>query len=163
MSYISPLAQYGVFLYGLARKPNCTKFSYSKKVNKDSFKVSYQDERYRKIQISKNLSILTTRSPSFSPNQIRNGFKTFSIGTQNRQTRNRILSIWNLPTENEKLDSIAIILINDSRKWGVSSTDELICEIDDFFQNFYHQIVDLYNFGNSEIIDLIYSKKFLAG
>ena len=43
-------------------------------------------------------------------------------------------------------------------KWGVLPTDELICEMDEtfFFQNFYHQIADLY-IGNGELIDLIYN------
>ena len=81
-----------------------------------------------------------------------------SIGTQNRQPKNRSLNIWNLPTENDRLDSQAIILINALRKWGVLPTDELICELDEnFFQNLYHQIADIYNFGNGESIDLIYN------
>ena len=69
-----------------------------------------------------------------------------------------VWNIWNLPTENDRLDSRAILLINTLRKWGVLPTGELICEMDEFFfQNFYHQIADLHIFGNCEIIDLIYS------
>ena len=46
----------------------------------------------------------------FSLNQIRNGFKSLCIGTQNRQTRNGSLNIWNRAGENDRLDSRAIIL-----------------------------------------------------
>ena len=101
----------------------------------------------------------------FSVNQIRNGLKTLSsIGTQIRQTRNRNLTISNLPTENDRLDSRAIILITALRKWGVLPTDELICEMKQFcFQNFLHQIAGLYIFGKGEMIDLIYIYNFLAG
>ena len=58
--------------------------------------------------------------------------------------------------ENDRLDSRAIILINALRKWGVLFTDELICEMDEnCFQNYYHQIADLYIFGSGDLIDLI--------
>ena len=80
---------------------------------------------------------MSTRFLSFT---IRNGFKTLTIGTQNRQTRNKSLNIWN-PTENDRLDSRAIIIINALRKCGVLLSDELICEKDEKkIQNFYHQI-----------------------
>ena len=92
----------------------------------------------------------------FSLNQIRNGFKSLCIGTQNRQTRNGSLNIWNRAGENDRLDSRASILINALRKWGVLFTDELICEMDEnCFRNYYHQIADLYIFGNGDLIDLI--------
>ena len=95
----------------------------------------------------------------FSLNQVRNDFETLSIGTQNRQTRNRALNNWNLPTENDRLDSRAIMFINALlRKRGVLSTDELKYEMDvKVFQIFYHQNADLYIFGNGELIDLIYN------
>ena len=92
--------------------------------------------RTRVTEIVKDLKIGTAfeyhvyEILKFSLNQIRNGSKTLSIETQNRLTRNRSLNIWNLPTENNRLDSRAIILINALRKWGVLPTDELICEID---------------------------------
>ena len=93
-----------------------------------------------------------------SHNRIRSGFETNSIGTQNRQTRNRSLNTWNLPTEIDRLDSHAIILINALCKWGVLPTDELICERDEkTFKNFYNQRADHHIFGNGEIIDLIYN------
>ena len=92
----------------------------------------------------------------FSLNQTRNRFKSLCIGTQNRQTRNGSLNIWNRTGENDRLDSRAIIPINALRKWGVLFTDELICEMDEnCFQNYYHQIADLYIFGNGDLIDLI--------
>ena len=93
----------------------------------------------------------------FSLNQIRNGFKTPSIGTQNRQTRNRSLNVWNPPTENDRLDSSAIILFNALHEWGVLPTDEPICEMDEKIQNFYHQIADLHISGNGELFDLIHN------
>ena len=39
--------------------------------------------------------------------------KTLSFGTQNKQTRNKSLNFWSLTTENDRLDSRAIIL-NDA-------------------------------------------------
>ena len=79
----------------------------------------------------------------------------FPYYTQKRQTRNGSLNIWNRAGENDRLDSRAIILINALRKWGVLFTDELICEMDEnCFRNYYHQIADLYIFGNGDLIDL---------
>ena len=50
----------------------------------------------------------------------------------------------------------AIILINVLRKWGALPSDKIICKMNvkQFQKN--HQFVDLYIFGNSELIDLIY-------
>ena len=39
----------------------------------------------------------------FSLNQTRNRFKSLCIGTQNRQTRNGSLNIWNRTGENDRL------------------------------------------------------------
>ena len=59
--------------------------------------------------------------------------------------------------KNDRLDSRAIILINALRKWGVLPCDNTICDMEETkFQSFYHQISDLYIFGNGELIDLIY-------
>ena len=80
---------------------------------------------------------MSTRFSSFYLNRYENstkdGIETLSIGTQNRQTRNRSLNMWNLPTENDRLHSRAILLIIALRNRGVLPTDELICEIDYFF------------------------------
>ena len=47
--------------------------------------------------------------------------------------------------------------MNALRKWGILSSEKSICEMDEKqFQKFYHQISDLYIFGNGELIDLIY-------
>ena len=93
----------------------------------------------------------------YSLNEIRNNFKHLKIGAHSKQTRNRNLHIWNYAAKNDRLDSRAIILMNALRKWGVLSSEKSICEMDEKqFQKFYHQISDLYIFGNDELIDLIY-------
>ena len=51
----------------------------------------------------------------FSLSQIRNGFKILNIGTENRQTRNRSLNIWNFAVGVDKVESRAIILMNALR------------------------------------------------
>ena len=49
--------------------------------------------------------------------------------------------------------------MNALRKWGVWLSEKIICEMDEKqVQNFYHQISDLYIFGNGELIDLLYTK-----
>ena len=95
----------------------------------------------------------------YSINEIRNGFKNLKIGAQTRQTRNRSLNVWNFAAKTDRLDSHAIILMNCLRKWGVLPSEENICEMDEKqVQNFYHQISDLYIFGNGELIDLLYNR-----
>ena len=128
------------FLMEWAQKPNCTKLCIPEKVNKDSPKASRRTsvtEKFNVLKIGTVFEYHVFEIFKFSLNQIPNGFKTLSIGTQNRQTRNRSLNIWNLPTENDRLDSRAIILINALRKWVVLPTDELICGMDEkFFSKF---------------------------
>ena len=95
----------------------------------------------------------------YSINENRNGFKNLKIGAQTRQTRNRSLNVWNFAAKTDRLDSHAIILMNALRKWGVLPSEENICEMDEKqVQNFYHQISDLYIFGNGELIDLLYNR-----
>ena len=63
-SFISPLVQYDVLLYGLGPKTELHKnFSYSKKVIMDSFMASRQDPRYRKIQRLKNRNSVRVSCP----------------------------------------------------------------------------------------------------
>ena len=51
----SCFVQYGVLLYGLARKnQSAENLRIPKKVNKDSLKASHQDQIFKKIQRSKN-------------------------------------------------------------------------------------------------------------
>ena len=161
-SFISPLVQYGVLLYGLGPKIKLDKiFVFQKKLIRIVLRLpttTSVTENFIDRKIGTVFEYHVYEILKFSLNQIRNGFKTLSIGTQNRQTRNRSPNIWKLPTKNYRLDCRAIILINALRKWGVLPTDELICEMDEkFFQNFNHQIADLYIFGNGELIDLVYT------
>ena len=161
-SFISPLVQYGVLLCGLGSKTKLHKiFVFQKKLIWIVLRLPTRTsvtEKFKDLKVWTVFEYHVYEILKFLLNQIRNGFKTLSIGTQNRQTRNRSLNIWNLPTENDRLDSRAIILMNALRKWGVLPTDELICEMDqNVFLNFYHQIEDLYIFGNDELIDLIYN------
>ena len=65
----------------------------------------------------------------FSINQIRNGFKNVSIGTQNRQTTNKSLSISYLHRANDRPNTCVIILINVQRKLGVLPSDKMICKM----------------------------------
>ena len=60
---------------------------------------------------------------------------------------------------NDLLDYRAIILTNTLRKWGVLPPDKNIYEMDEKqYKKFYHQIADLYIFGNYELINIIYNK-----
>ena len=46
--------------------------------------------------------------------------------------------------------------MNALRKWSVLLSERNLCEMDEKqVQNFYHQISDLYIFGNGELIDLL--------
>ena len=159
-SFISPLVQYGVRLYGLGPKTKMLKiFLSQKKLMRIALRLPTRTsvtEKFNELKIRTVFEYHVYEIFKFSLNQIRNGFKSLCIGTQNRQTRNGSLNIWNRAGENDWLDSRAIILINALRKWGVLFTDELICETDEnCFQNYYHQIADLYIFGNGDLIDLI--------
>ena len=47
--------------------------------------------------------------------------------------------------------------MNALHKGDVLPSDKLICEMDDRqFEKWYHQISDLYIFGNGELMKLIY-------
>ena len=157
-SFISPLVQYGVLLYGLGPKTKLLKvFLLQKKLMRIALRLPTRTsvtEKFNELKIRTVFEYHNYEIFKFSLNQIRNGFKSLCIGTQNRQTRNGSLNIWNRAGENDRLDSRAIILINALRKWGVLFT--LICEMDEnCFQNYYHQIADLYIFENGDLIDRI--------
>ena len=73
-------------------------------------------EKFKDLKIRTVFEYHVYEILKFSPKQILKGFETLSIGTQNRETRNRSSNNWNLLTENDRLDSRAIILINALRK-----------------------------------------------
>ena len=160
-SYISPIVQYGILLYGLGPKTRLQKILL---VQKKLVRIALQlpprasvMEKFKELQIATVFEYHIYEILKFSLNQIRNGFKNLNIGTRNRQTRNRNQNIWNFTGKNDRLDSRAIILINALRKWGVLPCDNTICDMEATkFQSFYHQISDLYFFCNGELIDLIY-------
>ena len=133
--FISPLVQYRVLLYGLGPKAEWHKtFVFQKKLLRIVLRLSTRTsvtEKFEDLKVGTVFEYHVFEILKFPPNQIRNGFKTLTIGTQNRQTRNRSLNIWNFPTENDRLDSRALILINALRKWVVLPTDELICGMDE--------------------------------
>ena len=47
--------------------------------------------------------------------------------------------------------------MNTLRKLEVLPSDKIICDMDEKqFEKFYHQVSDLYIFGNGELMDLIF-------
>ena len=115
-SFISPLAQYGVLLYGLGPKTKLQKiFVFQKKLMRIALRLPTRtsvSEKFKDLKIGTVFEYHVYEILKFPLKQIRNGFETLCIGTQNRQTRNRSLNSWNFPAENDRLDSRAIPLIN---------------------------------------------------
>ena len=76
------------------------------------------------------------------------GYKTDKRGTK--------ISIYGtLQKKNDLLDYRAILLTNALRKWGVLPPDKID---EKQYEKLYHQIADLYIFGNDELINIIYNK-----
>ena len=162
-SYISPIIQYGVLLYGLSPKTRLQKIMLlQKKIIRIAFRLPPRASvmaKFKELKIGTVFEYHIYEVFKYSINEIRNGFKNLKIGAQTRQTRNRSLNVWNFAAKTDRLDSHAIILMNALRKWGVLPSEENICEMDEKqVQNFYHQISDLYIFGNGELIDLLYNR-----
>ena len=160
-SYISPIIQYGVLLYGLGPKTRLQKILLlQKKLIRIALRLPPWISvmaKFKELKIGTVFEYHIYEIFKYSLDQIRNGFKNLNIGAHTRQTRNRNQNIWNSAGKNDRLDSRAIILMNALRKWGVLPSDKVICEMDEKqFHKFYHQISDLYIFGNGELIDLIF-------
>ena len=162
-SYVSPVVQYGVLLYGLGNKSRLQKILLiQKKLIRIVLRLppwASVIEKFKKFRIGTVYEHHLYELFKFSLDQIRNGFKILNIGKQNMQTRNKNLNIWNFAEKNYLLDYRAIILTNALRKWGVLPSDQNICEMDEKqYKKFYHQIADLYIFGNVELVNIIYNK-----
>ena len=160
-SYISPIVQYGVLLYGLGPKTRLHKILLlQKKLIRIALRLPPWASvigKFNELKIRTVFEYHLYEIFKFCLSQVRNGFKKLNIGTQIRETRNRSRNIWNFAGGNDRLDSRVILLMNTLRKWGVLPSDKQICEMDGKqFEKFYHQIADLYIFGNGELIDLIY-------
>ena len=162
-SYVSPVVQYGVLLYGLGNKSRLQKILLiQKKLIRIVLRLppwASVTEKFKQFRIGTVYEHHLYELFKFSLDQIRNGFKILNIGKHNRQTRNKNLNIWNFAEKNDLLDYRAIILTNALRKWGVLPSDQNIREMDEkLYKKYYHQIADLYIFGNAELVNIIYNK-----
>ena len=146
-SYVSPILHYCVLLYRLGAKTKLQKILITQK---KQFELPYDfplGHRSRKVHWTENwnciwISDLRTIQVFAGANQMVS--RIFTIGIQQRQTRNVSFDIWTFSGKHDVLDSWAIILINALRKWGVLPSDEMICEMDEKqFEKRYHQTSDL--------------------
>ena len=85
-SLISPLVQYGVLLYRLGPKPKSHKlFVFQKQVIRIVLRLPTRTsvtEKFKDLKTGTVFEYPVYKNLKFSPNQVRNGLKTVSIGTQ---------------------------------------------------------------------------------
>ena len=160
-AYVSPIVQYGVLLYGVGRKTMLQQILVlQKKLVRIEFRLPYTSSDLGKFNDCKICTVFELHMHEllkYSLSQIRDNFEILDLGSQQNDTRNREKNIWNYAANNDVLDFRAISLINILRKWVVFPNDHEVNEMkDEQLRNFQHRIADLYNFGNGELVDLVF-------
>ena len=158
--YIANYSIWGSFLWFKPKNKTTKNHVTSKKIIRLALRLSPGTSKMAKLKELKVGTVFEYHIYEifkYSINEIRNGFKNLKIGAQSRKaTRNRSLNVWNFAAKTDWLDCHAIILMNALRKWGVLPSQKNLCELDKKqVQKSYHQISDLYVFGNGELLDLL--------
>ena len=104
-SYVSPIVQCGVLLYGLGRKTMLQQIL--KKLVRIAFRLPYRSSvlgKFKDCKICTVFELQIYELPKYTLSQLRNTFEIPDIESQQKDTRNREKNIWNYAANNDVLD-----------------------------------------------------------